>query len=454
MLQRDPDDNWEDAYRGLVAELESKERRWTAVESDLRHAATALAIAAMGQSDELDGILSRITEQTRDATDSLAPEIDKLAALLKRSEAPHRQLDARSSTDSEPTDGTEASSESLLDIRIIVNALTARLASIPDLADVAEQIRQQCDNEDWSASLNNVADSIAQVVSSLHAERRELEEFLANVTAQLAGFEQWAQWHLNDTQQRRDENADLERSVTDQMQDLHAEVESSDDIRHLKETVQTRLQAVTERVREFRANEARRLSEAQTRNAALAGEVSRLQKRTFELSEICGDQQNRLMLDALTKVHSRYAYEERLQREFERWQSDHQPLSFTLWDIDKFKAINDTFGHDAGDRLLRRIGLILNKHRRREDFVARIGGEEFVLLLPGTNVELAAGIAERLRAAVAGTPFNYRGKPQSVTISCGITEFRDGDTPLSVYKRADQALYEAKDNGRNRCISV
>jgi diguanylate cyclase len=124
-------------------------------------------------------------------------------------------------------------------------------------------------------------------------------------------------------------------------------------------------------------------------------------------------------------------------------------MAFTLWDIDRFKSINDTFGHDAGDRLLRRIGLLFNKHRRRDDFIARIGGEEFALLLPGTDLELAFGVADRLREAVAATPFNYRGTRQQITISCGITEFRPGDTPLSIYKRADQALYEAKAAGRN-----
>jgi diguanylate cyclase len=454
MFQRDSDENWEDACRGLVSELESKERRWTTVESDLRFATSQLAIAALGQSNELDAILTRIIERTRDASESLTPEVEKLLAALRGSESLEQSSADSSAGESEPQPAAENASESALDIRVIVNALTRRLAAIPDLADVAEQIGRQCNNDDWSAALSNVANSIAQVVSSLHAERRELEEFLAGVTAQLAGFEQWAQWHLNDTQQRRDENADLEQSVTNQMDDLNAEVEHTDDISQLKATVQTRLQAVTERVREFRENEARRLTDAETRNAALAGEVSRLQKRTFELSEICGDQQNRLMRDALTKVHSRYAYEERLQQEFERWQSERNPLIYTLWDIDRFKTINDTYGHDAGDRLLRRLGLLLNTHKRREDFVARIGGEEFVLLLPGTKPELAIGIANRLREAVAGTPFNYRGKRQTVTISCGITEFRDGDTPLNVYKRADQALYEAKDKGRNRCISA
>jgi diguanylate cyclase len=452
MLPHDTDDQWEDAYRGLVAELESKERRWTEVEADLRQAATALAIAAMGKTETLNGLLEHIIETTRDATDLLGPDIEALKSAMRKDPS----LAAASVTDDQAASAatTADSTESILDLRIIISALTRRLAAIPDLGEVAKQIEAQCDNSDWSAALTNIADSIAQVVSSLQAQRTELEEFLAGVTAQLAGFERWARWHLNDTAQRRDENANLEAALTHQMDDLSATVEATDDISNLKSAVQTRLQAVTASVRKYTEIEARRLSEAQTRNAELTGEVNRLQKRTSELSEICGDQQNRLMVDALTRVHSRYAYEARLQQDFARWRDSGVSLAYTLWDIDKFKSINDTFGHDAGDRLLRRIGLIFNKHKRREDFAARIGGEEFVVLLPGAGTELALATAERLREIIASTPFNYRGTPRQITISCGVTELRQGDTPVSVYKRADQALYEAKTTGRNRVITL
>jgi diguanylate cyclase len=446
MLQKDAEDNWEDAYRGLVSELETKERRWTAVESELRYAATQLAIAATGQSDELDNILTRIIDQIREAGEVLTPDIERLLETLKKA-------DDRSTThiEAEPDrDDTEAA----LDIRVIVHALTRRLAAVPDLHQVAAQIEGQCDTDDWSTALTNVANSIAQVVSSLNSERRELEEFLAGVTSQLAGFEQWTTWHLDDTQRRRDDNAELEESVASQVEHLNAAVEQTEDLSQLKTTVQSRLRAVSERIQKFREIEAQRLSDAETRNAALVSEIGRLRKRTHELSEICGDQENRLMVDSLTKLHSRYAYEQRMQQEFERWKNENSRLTYTLWDVDKFKSINDEYGHDAGDRLLRRIGLIMNKHKRQDDFVARIGGEEFVLLLPGKTPEQARGAADRLREAVASTPFNYRGTRRQITISCGITEFREGDTPLTVYKRADQALYDAKNGGRNRCVKA
>jgi diguanylate cyclase len=160
------------------------------------------------------------------------------------------------------------------------------------------------------------------------------------------------------------------------------------------------------------------------------------------------------MVDSLTNVHSRYAYENRLAQEFQRWQRHTQPLSFSIWDIDLFKRINDSFGHEAGDRLLRGVADLFARNKRTEDFLARIGGEEFVLLLPMTTLEAAAAVAEKLRSAVEAAAFRHHGEPVKVTISAGITDFRAGDTPTSVYERADRALYQAKQQGRNRCVAL
>ena len=160
------------------------------------------------------------------------------------------------------------------------------------------------------------------------------------------------------------------------------------------------------------------------------------------------------MTDSLTGAHSRYAYESRIAEEFHRWQRHSQPLAFSIWDIDLFKRINDSYGHEAGDRLLRGVAELLARNKRGEDFLARIGGEEFVLLLPMTTLEAATSVAEKLRLVVETTAFRHHGEPVQVTVSAGLTEFREGDTPQSVFERADRALYAAKAEGRNRCASL
>jgi len=299
-----------------------------------------------------------------------------------------------------------------------------------------------------------VADSVAAVIADLQGQRRELEEFLEQVTGQLAEFEDWSTWQEGEARSRQADTIGLEHTVTAEMRGLHKEVEDSRDLTALKVKVQSRLDTVAQQLLAFRDSEGRRLAESERRAVELKRELTKLKGRTTELIRLCADQENRLMLDSLTGVHSRYAYEQRLEEEYQRWQRHAQPLTFSIWDVDLFKRINDTCGHDAGDRLLRGIADILGHHKRVEDFLARIGGEEFVLLLPMTAIEAAKTVTEKIRAAVERTEFRHHGQHVPVTISCGLTEFRASDTPTAVYERADAALYQAKMQGRNRCISA
>jgi diguanylate cyclase len=96
----------------------------------------------------------------------------------------------------------------------------------------------------------------------------------------------------------------------------------------------------------------------------------------------------------------------------------------------------------------------LNDSLREQDFVARVGGEEFVMLLPNTDAAVALTLADAVRRRIAESPFHHKGTREQVTVSAGITTFGEGDTPAAVYERADQALYQAKNQGRNRCVTA
>ena len=195
-----------------------------------------------------------------------------------------------------------------------------------------------------------------------------------------------------------------------------------------------------------------RRAEHERRASELSKEIAELKGRADDLIKLCAEQEARLMMDALTGCHSRYAYERRLEEEFQRWQRHSQPLTFSVWDIDLFKRVNDSYGHEAGDRLLRAVTQLFAQNKRAEDFLARIGGEEFARLLPMTTLEAATTVADKLRCVVAGAEFRHHGDPVRVTVSAGLTDFRRGDTPTTVYERADRALYQAKQQGRNHCV--
>lgn len=158
--------------------------------------------------------------------------------------------------------------------------------------------------------------------------------------------------------------------------------------------------------------------------------------------------------DGLTGLTNRQQLEVSLQNEVFRSRRYRSPLSLVMLDVDYFKAVNDTFGHQEGDDVLMGVALIIKNLCRSHDVAARYGGEEFVLILPETNASGAWIIAERVREEVENHRFNHEGKVHSVTISCGIAEFNNQGNQdyTELIRVADDALYQAKESGRNRTI--
>ncbi len=172
------------------------------------------------------------------------------------------------------------------------------------------------------------------------------------------------------------------------------------------------------------------------------------QKKNLETLETI----NRLLekqalTDALTGIHNRMKFDKILTSEIQRAQRNNSILSLIIFDIDHFKQVNDTYGHSAGDNVLIRLTRLITCNIRVIDFFARWGGEEFVVLSPGTGLDGVIQLAEKLRGKVEGYNFKEPGK---ITLSFGVTTFHDGDTDTVLINRADNALYRAKESGRNQ----
>lgn len=159
--------------------------------------------------------------------------------------------------------------------------------------------------------------------------------------------------------------------------------------------------------------------------------------------------------DQLTNLYNRRFLDVQLGPLVQRAQCGGEPVSIMAIDLDHFKRCNDTYGHDVGDAVLREFAVRLASNVRPSDFACRLGGEEFVVLMPRTTGDIACLAAERLRRHICAAPFNAPGAPHpiDVTISIGVAASTEGeDTPDSLLKRADEALYEAKRSGRNRVV--
>jgi diguanylate cyclase (GGDEF)-like protein len=161
------------------------------------------------------------------------------------------------------------------------------------------------------------------------------------------------------------------------------------------------------------------------------------------------------IIDALTGSHNKRFLLEFLDQELKRSNRYGRPLALTLFDIDRFKSINDRFGHLAGDFVLRELGALVRGNIRKEELFARYGGEEFALVMPETNQDGATRAAERHRQAVAEHPFEFENQPLQVTVSMGVaaTQGNQALAATEFIRQADEKLYLAKQAGRN-CVKA
>jgi diguanylate cyclase (GGDEF)-like protein/PAS domain S-box-containing protein len=193
---------------------------------------------------------------------------------------------------------------------------------------------------------------------------------------------------------------------------------------------------------------AKKESDAKLREAYI-----RLEEQMKEIQVLQDELREQAIRDPLTKLHNRHYLKETLSRELSRAMRERYPISFLLLDIDHFKRVNDTYGHAAGDVVLRELSDHLAEFTRTGDIVCRYGGEEFLVAFPNTKEGDAFFIADRLRESIQGTPIYVEHHAISITISAGISEFpTHGQYEAQILENADKALYHAKHNGRNQVV--
>lgn len=176
-------------------------------------------------------------------------------------------------------------------------------------------------------------------------------------------------------------------------------------------------------------------------------------EKRIDAERVAQDMTRLAITDALTRLMNRRGITVSLIDAMAQAERYDHPLSIAMADIDRFKEVNDTHGHEAGDKVLVDVASLLSEALRMPDKVGRYGGEEFLVVLPHTAMPAAKKIAERMRAAVGDWAFEFGGKSHQVTISIGLTQYRKGEDLEQMLSRVDQALYQAKAGGRNKVIT-
>lgn len=316
---------------------------------------------------------------------------------------------------------------------------------------IKRQLSQSVDENIFLASLEKAVGITADVLGRVKKEKKEIEEFLKQLTGRLHELDK----DIRETSRIRELTHLHGKEMTDGMkteiQTIEQGISSIDNFEELKTSIQSRVILLRNHVDTFILKEGEKDNEASRVIEQLKNQVKVMEDEAEELKEQIEKERQQTLRDVLTGIPNRLAYDERLNAELANYRRNQNSFVLVVWDIDLFKKVNDTYGHAAGDQVLKLVASILNKNMRETDFIARYGGEEFVSILPSTDLKGAQLITDKLRELIATSKFHFRDEAVNITISSGFAEVKNNEEGENLFIRADKALYKAKENGRNNC---
>lgn len=304
----------------------------------------------------------------------------------------------------------------------------------------------------WYELVSTLEEVSLVVLAALDRDQGDFQSFLLTLNHRLEQAHEALQSSLVQQSARASDDAVLNDTVRNEVAQIQVQVAEATQLEVLKTEVKQRLSTIIGAMDQHKSSEQLRQVELEQQLVVATARLKEVESHAVEVERRLAEQQRLALLDMLTQLPNRLAYEARLEQEFERWQRYRHPLVLAVLDVDHFKSINDNYGHLAGDKVLRILAKTLRTRLRKTDFIGRFGGEEFVVLMPETPLDAALQTLETMCRAVAECPFHFRAQPVSITLSGGVAEFVEGVAAETIFERADAALYRAKAEGRNRCV--
>ncbi|ANF83551.1 DeoR family transcriptional regulator [Pseudomonas antarctica] len=302
----------------------------------------------------------------------------------------------------------------------------------------------------WYELLPILDDLAVLMLAITDSGQHEFEAYLKQLNERLEAFQGHLQVASDGHADSRSAARELDTQIREQVDGLQSSVQDAADLDSLKQVLESHLEGLLGTMDEHQQQRDQREQEVAARLKGLAERVANMEQEAQGYREHLEVQRQKALIDPLTGLPNRAAWSERLDHEVNTWHQRGNSLSLAMLDLDHFKRINDGYGHLAGDKVLKIIANVLRKNLRPNDFIARFGGEEFVLLMPDSALEDALAVGEGLRAAIEACPFHFKGEPVTITMSMGLAQFQPGERSDLALKRADEALYRAKAAGRNR----
>jgi diguanylate cyclase len=315
----------------------------------------------------------------------------------------------------------------------------------------AESMRDRLKNGlNWYELLPILDDFATLMLAITDSGQHEFEAYLQRLNERLESFQSNLQAATAGHADNRSAARQMDTQIREQVDGLQSSMQEAADLEDLKHVLENHLEGLLGTMDQHQKQRDEREQEVAARLHSLAERVAHMEQEAQGYREHLEEQRQKALVDPLTGLPNRAAWSERLDHEVKQWQQHGNTLLLAMLDLDHFKRINDNYGHLAGDKVLKIIASVLRKRLRGTDFIARFGGEEFVLLMPSTVPSAGLKLLESLRASIEACPFHFKGEPVTITVSIGMSAFRPGEHGDQVLKRADQALYRAKNAGRNR----
>lgn len=443
-------DVWERKYHLALERMERDERDFRAIEEGLRRLVLRLAALGRGQSADADRLLDQLGDGLRHASapETLEPLLDALAEAVTSLAGPEPErlsvaVDAAAGGVIEVA--TEALRQALL-----------RIVLMPTLAGRADELNaalaQARDTDAIASAARGLADLVNVQRDSLKHDIAQLQELLADVSGRLGDMTRYLVAETQNIAAGEEQGRDLDATVREEMRLLVEQTQGATDLDALQAQVNARLSMIDEHFRAFRVREDERMATYRDRAERMRDRVEELETQATSLQDSLRREHELALTDPLTGLPNRLSYERRMAEIEQDVRNNGGVACVGAFDIDHFKVINDSFGHAAGDAVLRIVAQTLGRELAEPAFVARYGGEEFVVIFAGISADEALAAGTALCESVAGLAFHASQKPVTVTMSGGITRFLSDDTAATVFDRADRALYVAKRAGRNRCL--
>ncbi|PCI66025.1 MAG: hypothetical protein COB38_10540 [Gammaproteobacteria bacterium] len=337
------------------------------------------------------------------------------------------------------------------DIKSSLQHLVEQLAGMDGYKEIAGLLETEINKIQTISQLSSILELIASAFIEISdQEHMQFESFLKSLNKRIVRVNSFISKTLEFSQGNEQDTKQLNLDLSQDIFSIKESLSDSKDLADAEERIVVRMDKMLSQINQFCSKQQTQSSELISQVAKLKEQMIATEDEATRLKDDLAEQRVRAQTDQLTNLPNRYAYNERLTQEYNRWRRYRNSLTLVIGDIDLFKAVNDNHGHAFGDLVLKKISTCLHAQIRESDFVARFGGEEFVILLPETSLIDATRAMNKMRQSISKISLENNGEKIEVTMSFGISEFTNDDTTKSVFERADSALYRAKEKGRNR----